>query len=59
MEQNFNNAKEAFEKYYLEFHFSRNNGIMSRTAEAIGIYPSNLHAKLKKYGIASHVTKEV
>jgi two-component system nitrogen regulation response regulator NtrX len=58
MEQNFNQAKESFEKCYLEFQFSRNNGIISKTAEAIGIYPSNLHAKLKKYGIASHVTKE-
>jgi two-component system nitrogen regulation response regulator NtrX len=58
MEQNFNDAKESFEKCYLEFQFSRNNGIISRTAEAIGIYPSNLHAKLKKYGITSHVTKE-
>jgi two-component system nitrogen regulation response regulator NtrX len=58
MEQNFNDAKKAFEKYYLEFHFSGNNGIISRTAEAIGIYPSNLHAKLKKHGIASYVSKE-
>jgi two-component system nitrogen regulation response regulator NtrX len=58
MERNFNDAKEAFEKCYLEFQFSRNNGIISRTAEAIGIYPSNLHAKLKKHGIASHVIKE-
>jgi two-component system nitrogen regulation response regulator NtrX len=58
MERNFNDAKEAFEKCYLEFQFSRNNGIISKTAEAIGIYPSNLHAKLKKHGIASHVTKE-
>jgi two-component system nitrogen regulation response regulator NtrX len=58
MEQNFNDAKEAFEKCYLEYKFSGNNGIISRTAEAIGIYPSNLHAKLKKYGIVSHVTKE-
>jgi len=58
MERNFNDAKEAFEKSYLEFQFSKNNGIISKTAEAIGIYPSNLHAKLKKHGIASHVTKE-
>jgi len=58
MEQNFSDAKESFERCYLEFQFSRNNGIISKTAEAIGIYPSNLHAKLKKYGIASHVTKE-
>jgi two-component system, NtrC family, nitrogen regulation response regulator NtrX len=58
MEQNFNDAKESFERCYLEFQFSRNNGIISRTAEAIGIYPSNLHAKLKKYGITARVTKE-
>jgi len=58
MEQTFNDAKESFEKCYLEFQFSKNNGIISRTAEAIGIYPSNLHAKLKKHGIASPVTKE-
>jgi two-component system nitrogen regulation response regulator NtrX len=59
MEQNFNQARESFEKRYLEFQFSKNNGIISKTAEAIGIYPSNLHAKLKKYGIASHITKEL
>ena len=48
---NFSKAKDKFEKLYLEFHFSRNNGIISRTAEAIGIYPSSLHSKLRKYGI--------
>jgi len=53
MEQNFNDAKESFEKRYLEFQLLKNHGIISRTAEAIGIYPSNLHAKLKKYGIAA------
>jgi two-component system nitrogen regulation response regulator NtrX len=51
MGMNYNNAKESFEKYYLEYQLSRNNGIISRTAEAIGIYPSNLHAKLRKYHI--------
>jgi two-component system nitrogen regulation response regulator NtrX len=52
MGKNYNDAKESFEKYYLEFHFSRHHGIISRTAEAIGIYPSNLHSKLRKYHIA-------
>jgi two-component system nitrogen regulation response regulator NtrX len=47
----FNEAKDSFERHYLEFHLSQNDGIISRTAEAIGIYPSNLHAKLRKYGI--------
>jgi two-component system nitrogen regulation response regulator NtrX len=57
LEQNFNDAKESLEKRYLEFQISKNNGIISRTAEAIGIYPSNLHAKLKKYGIAAQSIK--
>jgi two-component system nitrogen regulation response regulator NtrX len=58
LERNWNDAKESFEKHYLEFHLFKNNGIISRTAEAIGIYPSNLHAKLKKYGIAAQAIKE-
>jgi two-component system nitrogen regulation response regulator NtrX len=58
MEQNYNTAKDNFEKYYLEFQFLKNNGIISKTAEAIGIYPSNLHAKIRKYNITSAKTKE-
>jgi two-component system nitrogen regulation response regulator NtrX len=58
MELNYTNARESFEKYYLEFHLSKNHGIISRTAETIGIYPSNLHAKLRKYRINMPNTKE-
>jgi two-component system nitrogen regulation response regulator NtrX len=47
----YTDAKEMFEKQYLEFQLARNNGVISRTAAAIGIYPSNLHAKMRKYGI--------
>ena len=54
LERNFNEARDNFEKHYLEFQLFKNNGIISRTAEAIGIYPSNLHAKLKKYSITVH-----
>jgi len=53
LEQNYSEAKDNFEKYYLEFQLLKNNGIISRTAEAIGIYPSNLHAKIRKYGITT------
>ncbi|GAB6391733.1 MAG: sigma-54-dependent Fis family transcriptional regulator [Treponematales bacterium] len=49
----YNEAKEFFEKAYLEFQFSKNHAIISKTAEAIGMYPSNLHAKLRKYHIAA------
>jgi two-component system nitrogen regulation response regulator NtrX len=48
---NYNEAKNSFEKIYLEFQLARNNGIISKTAEAIGMYPSNLHAKLRKNNI--------
>ncbi|MDR0316181.1 MAG: sigma-54 dependent transcriptional regulator [Treponema sp.] len=58
MERNFNDAKESFEKYYLEFQFSKNDGIISKTAQAIGVYPSNLHAKLKKYNITAQEKRD-
>ncbi|MDR1955388.1 MAG: sigma-54 dependent transcriptional regulator [Treponema sp.] len=47
----YNEAKESFEKQYLAFQLSQNSGVISRTAEAIGLYPSNLHAKLRKYNL--------
>ncbi|MCL2265621.1 MAG: sigma-54 dependent transcriptional regulator [Treponema sp.] len=56
--QSYNDAKDSFEKRFLEFHLLKNNGIISRTAEAIGIYPSNLHAKLRKYNITASGNKE-
>jgi two-component system nitrogen regulation response regulator NtrX len=55
LDMNFNDARESFEKCYLEFQLSKNGGIIVRTAEAIGIYPSNLHAKLRKYKITMPV----
>jgi len=58
MERNYNDAKDSFEKCYLEFQLLKNNGIITRTAEAIGIYPSNLHAKLRKYNITAANVKE-
>jgi len=58
LERNYNDAKDSFEKCYLEFQLSKNNGIITRTAEAIGIYPSNLHAKLRKYSITAANVKE-
>jgi two-component system nitrogen regulation response regulator NtrX len=48
---NYIEAKELFEKNYLEFQLAQHGGIISHTAEAIGIYPSNLHAKIRKYGL--------
>jgi two-component system nitrogen regulation response regulator NtrX len=58
LKKSYTEAKEVFEKHYLEFQLFQNHGIISKTAEAIGIYPSNLHAKLRKYGIAIPANKE-
>jgi two-component system nitrogen regulation response regulator NtrX len=58
LEHGYNEARDNFEKYYLEFQLLKNNGIISRTAEAIGIYPSNLHAKIRKYNIATAKNRE-
>ena len=46
-----NDAKEAFEKRYLEKKLKKFDFNITHTATAIGIYPSNLHAKIKRYGI--------
>ncbi len=46
-----NDARDLFEKRYIERKLAENGYNISRTAEAIGAYPSNLHAKIKKHGI--------
>jgi two-component system nitrogen regulation response regulator NtrX len=51
LDTSYSKAKELFEKSYLEYQLKKNNYIMSRTAEAIGMYPGNLHAKLRKFGL--------
>ncbi len=44
-------AKEAFERDYLAKKLSENNWNISKTAEALGVERSNLHRKIKAYGI--------
>ncbi|HCC37305.1 MAG TPA: Fis family transcriptional regulator [Treponema sp.] len=51
MDLDFSGAKEWFERHYLELQLSRNDGIIARTAETIGVNPGNLRAKLRKYGL--------
>jgi two-component system nitrogen regulation response regulator NtrX len=53
LDREFSSAKECFEKCYLEFQLAKNGGIITKTAEAIGVYPSNLHGKMRKYGITA------
>jgi len=44
-------AREAFEKLYLRKKLKAFDYNITRTAEAIKIYPSNLHGKIKRHGI--------
>ncbi|NOQ52227.1 MAG: response regulator [Desulfuromonadaceae bacterium] len=44
-------AKELFEKQFLLNKLEKNNWNVSRTAEEIGLERSNLHRKIKAYGI--------
>lgn len=49
--ETFRLAKEGFEKEYLIQKLEENDWNVSRTAEAIEIERSNLHRKIKAYGI--------
>ena len=46
-----NEAKEKFEKNFIMQKLDENGHNVAQTAQTLGIYPSNLHGKIKKYGI--------
>ena len=46
-----NEAKERFERELIERKLKENDYNVSRTAQELGIYPSNLHGKIKRFGI--------
>jgi two-component system nitrogen regulation response regulator NtrX len=48
-----NEAKESFEKDLITKKLMENNNNIAKAAEELGISPSNLHGKLKKFGIKS------
>ena len=47
----FSQAKELFEKKFLIKKLEENSYNITRTAQDIGMYPGNLHTKIKKLGI--------
>jgi len=47
----FHNAREAFERSYLLHHLKKNEWNVSRTAEDIGMERSQLHRKIKGFGL--------
>lgn len=44
-------ARDSFERRFIEQALRENEFNVSRTATQLGIYPSNLHAKIRKHGI--------
>jgi len=46
-----NEARDEFELILLQDRLASNGYNISRTAQDLGIYPSNLHSKIKKYGL--------
>lgn len=51
LEMGLNEAKDTFERRYIEEKLDEHGYNISRTAQALGIYPSNLHGKIRKFGI--------
>jgi two-component system nitrogen regulation response regulator NtrX len=47
----YKEAKFRFEKAFIKNKLKRFSGNISQTAEAIGIERSNLHKKIKAYGL--------
>jgi two-component system nitrogen regulation response regulator NtrX len=57
MQASFKKAKSGFEKAFIENKLKEFNGNISQTAEAIGIERSNLHKKIKTYGLERFKSK--
>ena len=47
----FRSARAVFERNYLLFHLNKNHWNVSRTAEDIGMERSQLHRKIKNFGL--------
>ena len=41
-------ARDSFERELIAARLRENGGNVSRTADALGVYASNLHSKMKK-----------
>jgi two-component system nitrogen regulation response regulator NtrX len=50
---NLTQAKDEFEKEFITQKLRENKNNISKAAQALGLYPSNLHSKLKKFGITA------
>lgn len=55
----YKEAKWHFEKRYIEKKLREFDGNISRTAESIGIERSNLHRKIRSYGLDAKSADDV
>jgi two-component system nitrogen regulation response regulator NtrX len=44
-------AKDEFERQFIIHNLEMHDYNITQTAQTLGVYPSNLHGKIKKYGI--------
>lgn len=51
LSDDFRSARDAFERNYLLHHLNKNDWNVSRTAEDIGMERSQLHRKIKSFGL--------
>ncbi|MBY0437703.1 MAG: hypothetical protein K2W80_05875 [Burkholderiales bacterium] len=51
-------ARDAFEKSYLEHHIALEGGNMSRVADKVGLERTHLYRKIKQLGIRTRRTEE-
>jgi len=59
MNEGFHAAREEFERKYLLYHLQSNDWNISRTAAAIGMERSQLHRKMKSFGLTTPARKGV
>jgi two-component system nitrogen regulation response regulator NtrX len=50
-EMGLNDARDEFERRLLVHKLQQHSFNITKTAQSLGIYPSNLHGKIKKFGI--------
>ncbi|MFZ4617597.1 MAG: sigma-54-dependent transcriptional regulator [Rectinemataceae bacterium] len=51
LDRGLSDARELFERDYISYKLAENGYNVARTAEAVGAYPSGLHARIRKLGI--------
>jgi two-component system nitrogen regulation response regulator NtrX len=54
LDQRYEEARYSFELAYFKRRLDKAGGVVAKAAEDAGMYSSNLHAKLKRLGLANY-----